>query len=360
MIKSPCLLSQEINDRMVELGSSMKKLKLPKTISKDFFTELAHASECVCGRCIGEKEKEVILLNADKYLGGDQQSVLNEIKSSLMNCSFDDSLSKAFKELEILRRKTNTLATRMRTNDDKLLAAGGEKAAKLKEDIDNLKAEIAISDNELKRIESKDESDEELNEDNNLYKATQTYNDYENKIASATKTADALNKKKKIEGLVRDISLKATNALKQEIITKTNAKLSQVIDDDDIEIEEIDRYVKLKDKAGASAGQTLSIAYCFLGTMFEDAELDFPFIIDSPAGSMDLLKRKAVADIVPQIFNQMIAFVTSAEVDQFADQFYTKNDSQYITIIADSGTNKIEKHTGIDFFDSYQREHPEV
>ena len=94
--------------------------------------------------------------------------------------------------------------------------------------------------------------------------------------------------------------------------------------------------------------------------MFEDAELEFPFIIDSPAGSMDLVKRKAVADIVPQVFNQMIAFVTSAEVEQFADQFYQNKDAQYVTIVANPDTDAVDVHYGIDFFDSYQRDNKEA
>ena len=48
IIKSPYLLSESLCARMFELGNSMKKLKLPKTIAKDFFTELASADRCVC------------------------------------------------------------------------------------------------------------------------------------------------------------------------------------------------------------------------------------------------------------------------------------------------------------------------
>lgn len=54
MLKSPYLLSERLCERMFELGNSMKELKLPKTIAKDFFTELAFAERCVCDRCIGE------------------------------------------------------------------------------------------------------------------------------------------------------------------------------------------------------------------------------------------------------------------------------------------------------------------
>lgn len=129
MIKSPYLLSENLCKRMSELGSSMKKLKLPKTIAKDFFTELAAAERCICDRCIGESERTAILKRADQYLGSDQQSVLNTIKSSLMNADYDGSVKSAFKELAELREQANLLDTRFRTNEEKLIRAGGRKGA---------------------------------------------------------------------------------------------------------------------------------------------------------------------------------------------------------------------------------------
>lgn len=355
--KSPYLISQEFCDRMYGLGSSMTKLKLPKTISKDFFVELAHAKDCICGRCIGESEKKTILENAEKYLGSDQQSVLNAIKSSLMACSYDSSLSDAFTELSKLREEANRLQTRLNTNAEKLLKAGGEEAAKLKARIDELEKRIAVFKYQLDIIESKDENNEELTEDNNLYKAELLYKDYEHKIASATRTNAALYRKEVVESLVFAIKEQATAELKKEIIRKANEKIQKVITDDFIEIDNIDRYIKLKERSGASQGQTLGIAYCFLGTLFEDSELEFPFIIDSPTGSMDYDKREAVADIIPKVFNQMISFVQSAEVKRFADRFYDNSDAQYLTIVVSPSSGMVEVHEGIDFFDSYQQKH---
>lgn len=355
--KSPYLISQEFCDRMYGLGSSMTKLKLPKTISKDFFVELAHAKDCICGRCIGESEKKTILENAEKYLGSDQQSVLNAIKSSLMACSYDSSLSDAFTELSKLREEANRLQTRLNTNAEKLLKAGGEEAAKLKARIDKLEKHIAVSKYQLDIIESKDENNEELTEDNNLYKAQLLYKDYEHKIAAATRTNAALYRKEVVESLVFAVKEQATAELKKEIIRKANEKIQKVITDDFIEIDNIDRYIKLKERSGASQGQTLGIAYCFLGTLFEDSELEFPFIIDSPTGSMDYDKREAVADIIPKVFNQMISFVQSAEVKRFADRFYDNPDAQYLTIVVSPSSGMVEVHEGIDFFDSYQQKH---
>lgn len=356
-IKSPYLLSESLCTRMFELGNSMKKLKLPKTIAKDFFTELASAERCVCDRCIGERERAAILKRADKYLGSDQQSVLNTIKSSLMDSAYDERLKKDFKELEELRAQANRLDTRFKTNEEKLIRAGGEKARELQDRIEDLIKHISVACDELERINSKDESDETLTEENNLHKADQMFKYYEEEIAKATRTNTALCKKELVDSLINEIKLQATTALKQEIVRKANKKLQRVITDDYVEIESIDRYIKLKGRAGASEGQTLSIAYCFLGTLFEDSELEFPFVIDSPTGKMDFEKRQAVADIIPLVFNQMIAFVQSAEVERFADRFYTNPDSQYLTVIASPNDRSVIVHEGIEFFDSYQREH---
>lgn len=356
LTKYPYLISQNFNERMLELANSMTKLKLPKTISCDFFIELSNADKCICGRKIKERERDFILTNAKNYLGSDQQSVLNAIKSSLNSSSYDERLNEAYTQLKELREEENRLQTRFNNNAEKLLKAGGEEAVKLEERINELRGEIAVAKSQLEIIESRNESNEELTEDNNIHKAKLVYKNYEKRIAAATKTNAALYKKEIVEGLISNIKAKATKELKKEIIHKTNEKLRKVIRDDHIEIEDIDKYIKLKGRDGASEGQTLGIAYCFLGTLFEDAELEFPFIIDSPTGKMDFDKRQAVADIIPEVFNQMIAFVQSSEVDHFADRFYDKSDSQFLTIIASPQGKGVEIHEGIEFFDSYQRD----
>lgn len=357
LIKSPYLLSPELCGRMRDLGNSMTRLKLPKSSSREFFVELANAEKCVCDRCIGQAEKEAILRNAEKYLGSDQQAVLNTVKSTLMSSEYDDRLSVEFKNLSVLQEKGNRLDTLLNNNEEKLIRAGGDEAESLHARINELIEEISVSEAKLKTIESRDDSDEQLTADNNLHKAEREFQYYEEQIAKATRTNAALRKKKIVEELVQAIRERATVDLKAEIVRKANEKLRQVITDDFIEIESIDRYIKLKKRDGASEGQTLSIAYCFLGTMFEDSELEFPFVIDSPTGKMDFEKREAVADIIPQVFNQMVAFVQSAEVERFADRFYQNENSQYITIIASPSGNSVEVHTGIKYFDSYQREH---
>lgn len=356
LVKTPYLVSEGLCNRMYEFGDAMKKLKLPKSSSKDFFTELAYAEKCVCDRCIGEKERDAILKNAERYLGSDHQAVLNNIKSVLMGSTYDERLVAAFEELGKLQEQKTRLNARFADVEDKLIKAGGPQVEQLQSEIEVLIGQISSAQTQLKIIESKDEDDETLTEENNLHKARRADAEYEVKIASTTKTNAALRKKNVVQDLVNEIKTQATVALKEEIIKKANDKISRVIKDDYIEIESIDGYIKLKDREGASDGQTLSIGYCFLGTLFEEAELEFPFVIDSPTGKMDFDKRQAVADIIPVVFNQMIAFVQSAEVKCFADRFYKNTDTQYLTIVASKDTEEIAIHKGIAFFDSYQRE----
>lgn len=356
LVKTPYLVSEGLCNRMYEFGDAMKKLKLPKSSSKDFFTELAYAEKCVCDRCIGEKERDAILKNAERYLGSDHQAVLNNIKSVLMGSTYDERLVAAFEELGKLQEQKTRLNARFADVEDKLIKAGGPQVEQLQSEIEVLIGQISSAQTQLKIIESKDEDDETLTEENNLHKARRADAEYEVKIASTTKTNAALRKKNVVQDLVNEIKTQATAALKEEIIKKANDKISRVIKDDYIEIESIDGYIKLKDREGASDGQTLSIGYCFLGTLFEEAELEFPFVIDSPTGKMDFDKRQAVADIIPVVFNQMIAFVQSAEVKCFADRFYRNTDTQYLTIVASKDTEEIAIHKGIAFFDSYQRE----
>lgn len=356
LVKTPYLVSEGLCNRMYEFGDAMKKLKLPKSSSKDFFTELAYAEKCVCDRCIGEKGRDAILKNAERYLGSDHQAVLNNIKSVLMGSTYDERLVAAFEELGKLQEQKTRLNARFADVEDKLIKAGGPQVEQLQSEIEVLIGQISSAQTQLKIIESKDEDDETLTEENNLHKARRADAEYEVKIASTTKTNAALRKKNVVQDLVNEIKTQATAALKEEIIKKANDKISRVIKDDYIEIESIDGYIKLKDREGASDGQTLSIGYCFLGTLFEEAELEFPFVIDSPTGKMDFDKRQAVADIIPVVFNQMIAFVQSAEVKCFADRFYKNTDTQYLTIVASKDTEEIAIHKGIAFFDSYQRE----
>ena len=62
-IRRPYNLQMEMHIRLQGLWQNMQTLRLPRNVAKEFFNELAHSEECVCGREIGETERESNLCN---------------------------------------------------------------------------------------------------------------------------------------------------------------------------------------------------------------------------------------------------------------------------------------------------------
>lgn len=85
----------------------------------------------------------------------------------------------------------------------------------------------------------------------------------------------------------------------------------------DIVIEGIDRCLVLREQEGGSVGETLSVAYGFLATLFDRADHRLPFVVDSPAGPIDLAIRPKIGALIPKLTNQFIAFTISSERAQF-------------------------------------------
>lgn len=92
LIKKPYNISHEFAQRLESLASNMQVLKLPKSTAREFFNEIAEGAICICGRCIGEKERENILNNADHYLGQEELVALNAIKGSLKEIKVTNEL----------------------------------------------------------------------------------------------------------------------------------------------------------------------------------------------------------------------------------------------------------------------------
>lgn len=344
----PSNINANIFNRLTELGQSMQDLQLPKTISNQFFKDLAKQSECICGRPIGKTESDTILRKADSYLGGNELIVLNMIRGRLIECSCNQELANRIAELSDLCDKEHEIRQDIDALQDKV--KGAEVIKDLRRVIEKAAGELALVNDRLAKIYSREGAQSKSYLKKDVESIRQNLNKVLGTLAFATQ-------KDRLISYLRKIKNEALTKLKKEVIAKTNEKIERVIPDEKIEIEKIDNSLILKGKGGASEGQTLGIAYCYIGALFQDSELKLPFIVDSPAGSMDLDKRKEVAKIIPKIFEQLIMFVTSAEVQSFADQFYKLKDIQYITLETDE--NQICKQPNYDraYFDNYQREH---
>ena len=98
------------------------------------------------------------------------------------------------------------------------------------------------------------------------------------------------------------------------------------------------------------------IAYAYICSLFEHSAYHFPFVVDSPAASMDLDVRREVASVIPRLFDQLIIFVTSGEVAGFAERMYQRDDVLYMTIEGEHDGAPAKCTIGKDYFSTYQSE----
>ena len=101
---------------------------------------------------------------------------------------------------------------------------------------------------------------------------------------------------------------------------KVQSKIDDILGDTipPVVVEEISDYVKLKNRDGLSSGQQLSTAYAFISAALEYSNVRLPFVVDSPVGSMDHVRRKGAGQVLPKATIQLIPFITPVEKGSFA------------------------------------------
>jgi DNA repair exonuclease SbcCD ATPase subunit len=362
-MRRPSKLSNEMRDNFVDLLDHMTVLQLPKSTSQEFFTELAESKQCLCGREITESEREAILSNADDYLSDEDIGVLNTLKEQLRNTAEPIDFESKLQDLADTRKKlkqTEMKQQQLDLDDPEL----EQKKQDLTEEIEN---ERNARDNKKRKIEyltTDDKGEREaknLNWKKNIPAAKREVTKYKNKVEEATGTVKFSKQADKLEDILNDFVLKCLYSLKEEQIENTNERLSEILKLSEVQIESIDESIKLKNQSGSSEGQSLAVAYAYLSTLFENSEVDMPFVIDSPAVSLDHKVRREVASTISGLFDQLIAFIISTEKEGFVDNLQTKEvngaeDIQYYTIYKTNTPGVVDQHTDRELFMEFTSE----
>ncbi len=358
-IRRPYNLQLDYHTRLKTLVENMQVLKLPKNTAREFFRELADSSECLCGRCIGEKERRHILAKADEYLGAESLVVVNSIKGALNEYERDDSAPVLEEHLRDLLKEETAITQSLDRIAVRMAEEGNEEILHIQEAVKHLEQEIGDLQKRLVRLTTDDDkSNTGLNEENNIPKAKKAWEDARENYLRASGTYQFTMKAEKMKTYIQNVRENAFNRLKQYILRGTNRKIEDLIENDVISIRKIDGHLVLQGKDGASEGQTLAVAYAFIGTLFEHSRFEFPFVVDSPAAPMDLSVRREVARILPELFEQTVILVTSGEKRGFAEEFYGREDVQYLTL--KGGKNEpVECVPGQTYFRQYQEREQE-
>ncbi len=344
-MRLPAAFSGAFASKVIAFKNNLDKVKLPESAAKEFFEELIDEELCVCGREMDESARQSIKERASQYLGSEEVSLLNALKSDVDQYVGDNPaqlhelIETNIKELvdETKRRQEckNALeiATLAVSKDDPVLRNAQER-------IRELEARLKGAEDEIRKY---DDLDERYKDENTYGIPTieRRLNDAERKLAEITHTMELKEKRDILHQIVESAHENARKQLIADVVTESNGRIEELMPHNDIRIRDINHCLNLEGQEGGSVGETLCVAYAFLSTLFARTRHELPFVVDSPAGAIDLRVREQVAELVPKLSQQFIAFVISAEREGFLDSLEQSVDSnvQYITLFRSSVEN---------------------
>lgn len=353
-IRKPYNLQLDYHTRLKNLVGNLQVLKLPKNTAQEFFKELAESKRCLCGHCIGEREKRNILEKAEEYLGEDSLVVVNSIKRALNEYEREETCDKLEGNMKKLLEEETQIELGLKRLAIQMAEDGNQEAVQIQNEVRQLEQQIADEEKRLQRLSTNDYiTNTGLNVENNIPMAELAWEEARDNYLKATGTYEFTRKAEYMKAYISHIKENALNRLKTYIVQETNRKLETLLENDIVSIKGIDGHLVLNGKGGVSEGQTLAVAYAFIGTLFEHSQFEFPFLVDSPAAPMDLSVRREVAGILPQLFGQTVILITSGEKKGFAEMFYNREDVQYLTLKGEKN-QPVECIPGRPFFEEYQ------
>ncbi|MGD2183295.1 hypothetical protein [Lusitaniella coriacea] len=338
-MRDPQSLIPGLADSLMNLKENLDCLKLPTSTSKEFFEDLAKAEECVCGRQMDDLTRQAVRDRANHYLGEDEVGILNSIKSDIATyCSGDPDLNErelkeSLKNLGSRIQKRDTLQTKYSSVEQDRIQQGDNELEEIKNKLNRCKDDREGIKKDLNEIErsprvNPKETTQCLKELDILIKRA------EEDVAEITNTLNLKYKTEIVRNILSEACEQAREALRKYMVDKTNKRIAELLTRDPVFLEDIQDSLQLRGKAGASVGQTLSVSYAFLATLFDRSDYQLPFIVDSPAGPLDLNVRPQVARLVPKLCKQFVAFTISSERQSFVNVLHKASNQkvQYITL----------------------------
>jgi len=315
---SPQNLSPIFGHACINLKAGLDRVKLPEAAAKEFFEEICDELECICGEAMTPEKALAIKKKASQYLGSNDVTLLNAIKTSIgervgsdpeRNCNeFHDLLKKlrdAVRDVSTLTIEYSELTNRAGNEDPAIRQA--------QESIVNLTGEYALKLSHIERFDENDDS-----EDTHCISILKARLQLaEDRLAEITNTRALKNKTDKLQNILGLAYDKASKKITHEILQETNANILKWLPDNDIQVDKIDGHLWLKNATEGSVGENLSVAYAFLSTLFNRSTHSLPFIVDSPAGALGNSVRRQIGQTIPLLTKQFVTFVISSERQDF-------------------------------------------
>lgn len=337
-MRTPHRLSAEFAEAIYDLKLNLDRAKLPGTAAREFFQDLAEEKRCVCGTEIDDDLREKIRTRAANYLGSDEVGFLNAMKTDIeeaVGVSRETPAGELQAQIADLDSKVSTERDAHNVLDALRSAAEqADPAVKAaKEEIDALETKIEEIDDELEKFDDKD-TQQVIDKTWGIEVMRKRLAVAEEKLARASETLDLRRRRDVLTDVLSRAHRLAREGVMNEVCADANGKIGELMPDNDIRIEKIEHCLVLEGQEGGSVGETLSVAYGFLATLFDRSDHQLPFVVDSPAGPIDLAVRPKIGELVPRLSAQFVAFTISSERERFIPSLKRASPEpiQYVTV----------------------------
>ena len=338
-IRKPQYLSSRFTSGLQALRENLERLKLPENAAKEFFDDLAEADYCVCGEEMTDERRAAILTRRNVYLGKEDQGVLNAIKGAIKDTaggnprSYREQLDKQLSRLRDAVRDRDLVQGELDALEKRRLEGGDEELTAMKAVLDDLELEIGAAEERLGEIEADDDGGRG-DETNSLKALAKRISRAKDLVDEAAETRDIRVKTELLKCLIEEAVADASARIAKQLVDATNARLEGILTRSPLRVADVRDSVVLDGQSKGSPGQTLALGYAFLLGLFDAGQVSLPFVVDSPTGALDKNVRREIAELLPSISRQLVAFTTSSEYEQFVPVLdrAARGDVQYLTM----------------------------
>ena len=256
LMRNAHALSSVFAQEMITLKGSLDRVKLPESTAREFFEELAQEPRCVCGRDLDDETRKAIRERASQYLGSDDVALLNSIKGDVADIIGTDpdvhetALNEQSRSLlDNCRRETELRTARDRIQTEGV--ANDPTLEQAKQDIEQLEQKVRGHEEALHKY---DDMTETAGDDDTygIRVLERRLTDAENKLAEISHTLALKSKRDILARLLESAQAKARSGISREICIDANARVEELMPDNAIRIQEVNRCLILRGQEGGS------------------------------------------------------------------------------------------------------------
>ncbi len=320
---------REIIDNLKQKG------KLTTGISREFIQELLKSSSCICGTSLNEESKT--RANVETWL---EKAGSSEVEETAIRISaqvdeidkqaaiFWEEIDKEQARISQLRQVIAEIEAELDNIEERLRKDPSEEIRSLQKRLDKIEEKITESTleqgaNQQKVINLKTEL-ESLNKQISKQKLNEEKQILAQRRISATQ--DAIDRLTQVKVLQEEQFRLQLEKRVQEIFSEISFTPYIPTISEKYELTLIENTSGLAMPVAASTGENQVLSLSFISSIIDRVRdwsqnkmlmvadsSTFPIVMDSPFGSLDVIYRKHIAQIIPKLANQLIVLVTKTQ-----------------------------------------------